>query len=79
MRRKLVRIGNSLGVTLPPSAISSLGVVEGDSVDVEVENDHVLITSRPALPTLLAAWLPIAEDVPAATLDRLIREDRDTR
>jgi len=75
----LVRIGNSLGVTLPASAISSLGIAEGDAVNIEVVNGQVTITAKPDLATLLAAWLPVADDVPAATLDRLIREDRDRR
>jgi antitoxin component of MazEF toxin-antitoxin module len=36
MRRKIVRIGNSLGVTLPHAAIATLGLDEGHAVDVEV-------------------------------------------
>jgi antitoxin component of MazEF toxin-antitoxin module len=75
----LVRIGNSLGVTLPAAAISSLGVAEGDTVDVEVEGNHVVISARASLSELLTTWNPIGANVRPEALDALIREDREAR
>jgi antitoxin component of MazEF toxin-antitoxin module len=77
MRRKLVRMGNSLGVTLSPAAIASLGVAEGDPVDVDVEDGRVVITGKRQLAALLAEWRPIAEEIDPSALDDLTREDRE--
>ena len=79
MRRKLVRIGNSLGVTLPPAAIAVLGAHEGETVDVAVEDGHVVIASKASMAQVISAWTPIAQDVEARDLDRMIREDRSSR
>jgi antitoxin component of MazEF toxin-antitoxin module len=74
-----LRIGNSLGVTLPASAISRLGVAEGDTVDVEVDGNHVVISAKASLSELLAAWKPIGANVRPEALYALIREDREAR
>ncbi|HVB78226.1 MAG TPA: AbrB/MazE/SpoVT family DNA-binding domain-containing protein [Candidatus Nitrosotalea sp.] len=79
MRRKLLRIGNSLGVTLPASAISSLGVTEGDPVDVQIEGSRVVITGKAGFAELLATWEPIAVTLSPTALVAAIREDRDLR
>lgn len=35
--RKLVQVGNSLGVTLPPEVLKELGIKAGDWLKLEVE------------------------------------------
>jgi antitoxin component of MazEF toxin-antitoxin module len=79
MRRKIVRIGNSLGVTLPRASIAILGLAEGDAVDVEVSGRQIVIGARGDVASMLAAWKPIGRKVPAADLVLLIRDDRDSR
>lgn len=79
MRRKIVRIGNSLGVTLPRAAIATLGLDEGDAVDIEVSGRQIIIGARGDIASMLASWKPIGRDVAAADLVRLIDEDRDSR
>lgn len=79
MRRKLLRIGNSFGVTLPASAISSLGVAEGDTLGVQIEGSRVVITGKADFAELLAAWDPIAATLSPTEIVAAIREDRDLR
>ena len=38
--RKLVQIGNSVGVTFPPDVLRELGFKAGDWLDLEVAPDH---------------------------------------
>src|SRR3989338_10586039 len=40
--RKIVRIGNSIGVTLPPEA-ADIGFTEGTSVDVHLIGEHEIV------------------------------------
>jgi len=79
VRRKIVRIGNSLGITLPREAIASLGLGEGDAVDIEVSGRQVVIGARGDVASMLASWKPLGQKVDAAEIVRLVRSDRDSR
>jgi antitoxin component of MazEF toxin-antitoxin module len=41
---KLIKIGNSTGLTLSREVLASAGLVRGDDVSVSVEGDRVVIT-----------------------------------
>ncbi|MDN4075914.1 AbrB/MazE/SpoVT family DNA-binding domain-containing protein [Fictibacillus terranigra] len=44
---KIRKIGNSLGVLLPSFMAKSIGIEEGDSVYIRVENDAIKISCTP--------------------------------
>ena len=44
---KLVRVGNSTGVTLSREALAQAGLARGDEVVLEVEKGRIEITPRP--------------------------------
>lgn len=60
MERTLFRYGNSVVVTLPREVIESLGISEGDVVNVEVDREtrQVIITpvQGPAIPGVNQAF-----------------------
>lgn len=39
MKRKITRIGNSLGVTLPQEVLNHIGVKQGDEISFKLENN----------------------------------------
>lgn len=45
--RRILRIGNSLGVSLPAREIGDMGLKEGTPVEVNVDKVHRQITIRP--------------------------------
>ena len=45
MRKKLTKIGNSLGLILPREVLDLLGVSEGSEVEVELAGNTLLVTS----------------------------------
>ena len=45
--RRILRIGNSLGVSLPAKEVASIGVKEGTPVEVDIDPVRQLITLRP--------------------------------
>ncbi|MFN2386214.1 MAG: AbrB/MazE/SpoVT family DNA-binding domain-containing protein [Thermoanaerobaculia bacterium] len=49
MTRKLVRIGNSLAVTLPSEVVKDFKLKKGQSVDVSVHPTTGAITIRPGI------------------------------
>ncbi len=44
MKRKIVKIGNALGVTLPQEIREDAGLKLGDSVSVGIQNNAVLLS-----------------------------------
>jgi antitoxin MazE len=46
VERKITKIGNSLGVTLPQEVLSHLGVAQGDELCFELENGSVSIKKK---------------------------------
>jgi len=79
MRRKVLRVGKSLAVTLPREALAELGLREGDAVDVEVLDGKIVVGPGGDVAALLRSWNPIAATVDPDEITRVIREDRDNR
>lgn len=48
MTRKIFRSGNSLAVTLPPDAMSKIGLAEGSEVEVELDPATGSLVMTPA-------------------------------
>jgi len=79
MQRKVVRVGNALGVTLPVEVLARYGLRVGETVEVTAADDHIEIAPRRTVSEMLKAWRPIGAKVKAEDLTRGIREDRDSR
>ena len=73
----MLRIGNSLGVTLPAEFLSAIGLSEGQTVRVEIRDGRIEIEPERSIAELLDMWDPIAEGLDVAQVDRVIREDRE--
>jgi antitoxin MazE len=41
--RKVLKIGNSLGVTFPVEFLNRLGIHQGDEIQMELEGDQIVI------------------------------------
>lgn len=79
MRRKVVGIGNALGVTLPAELLSRYGLDKGDDVEVLAVDDHIEVGPARSVAELLDSWKPIGIRVRPEDLTKAIREDRDAR
>lgn len=66
------RIGNSMGVILPKSALAALGVGEGAAVEFIYHTDSITIV--PARKPVREGW---AEDFAALAAEGLSEEDRE--
>lgn len=46
MAQKIIKIGSSVGITLPQQALEALGVKAGDSINLEVNKDsqNIIVT-----------------------------------
>ena len=79
MRRKLVRIGNSVGVTLPSEMLQACGLHEGQTIDIQVSNGHIeLRPENQDLGALFDSWTPIGQPIDSELIVQLIREDRES-
>jgi antitoxin MazE len=47
VERKIRRVGNSLGITLPSDMLKNLGIEEGGTVYVSSEKDCIVIRRSP--------------------------------
>ncbi|MEP7325652.1 MAG: AbrB/MazE/SpoVT family DNA-binding domain-containing protein [Gemmatimonadota bacterium] len=47
MQARISKWGNSLAVRIPRTMLSDLGLVEGDSMEILVENGRLMITPVP--------------------------------
>ncbi len=47
MAQKIIKIGSSVGITLPQQALEALGVKAGDSINIEVNKDSQNIVVTP--------------------------------
>lgn len=74
-----MKVGNSLAVTLPRDAVAHLGLTEGDSVEVEVAERHIVIGTRGDLASLFESWRPVGRTMSPDAIVRAIREERDAR
>jgi len=43
-RRKILELGTSVGITLPPEAQRLLALTIGDTVDLEIVKDKLVVT-----------------------------------
>lgn len=67
MKRRIIKIGNSLGLSLPADVLSALNVKEEDEVQVELVGNQITIkkTSNTSL---------LSENLPVDFSDRLEEE-----
>ncbi|AQQ54190.1 AbrB/MazE/SpoVT family DNA-binding domain-containing protein [Planococcus lenghuensis] len=56
--RRITKIGNSLGLTLPNEALKALNINKGDEVQVELVGNQIIIKKTPEM-------IPLPEGVPA--------------
>jgi antitoxin component of MazEF toxin-antitoxin module len=49
MVQKIIKIGSSIGITIPRKSAEELGLAVGDSVEFSVNKEHKRITIEPAL------------------------------
>lgn len=58
MFSKVAKWGNSLGVRIARSIAEQIGIVEGESIKILIEDDHILIQKAFRLKSLLAQITP---------------------
>ncbi|MBV9119709.1 MAG: hypothetical protein JOZ39_03295 [Chloroflexi bacterium] len=78
MKRKVIRVGNSLAITLPPKSLQAIGTHEGEIVDVEVEPSGLRIRPATDLAALVADWTPLGTAASTVDIVEVIRRDRDS-
>jgi len=44
--RKVTKIGNSYGVTIPTELLRQVGLAQGDDVQVEVKDDKIILRKK---------------------------------
>jgi len=54
MQTHITKWGNSLGVRIPRFLAQSLGLKEGTSIDIQLEDDHIVIRKKHSLELLLS-------------------------
>ncbi|MHB8571501.1 MAG: AbrB/MazE/SpoVT family DNA-binding domain-containing protein [Candidatus Dormibacteria bacterium] len=75
----MVRVGDLLGVALPGAVIESLGVNEGDYVQIQIAADSGLSLASPRnVAAVMDSWEPLNVGVDPDDITRAIREDRGT-
>ncbi|WP_141432199.1 AbrB/MazE/SpoVT family DNA-binding domain-containing protein [Bacillus sp. 03113] len=47
--RKVTKIGNSIGITLPPEVLKQVGLSQGDDVQVEVKDGKIILRKKEQL------------------------------
>ena len=65
--RRITKIGNSLGLTLPNDVLKAMNVKKGNEVQVELVDDQIVIKKIPKM-------IPLPDGVPADFFDRLEEE-----
>lgn len=65
--RRITKIGNSLGLTLPTDALKAMHVGKGDEVQVELVGNQIVIKKAPKM-------IELPEGVPADFFDVLEEE-----
>lgn len=66
-KRRITKIGNSLGLTLPTDALKAMHVEKGDEVQVELVGNQIIIKKVPKM-------IELPEGVPADFFDVLEEE-----
>ena len=49
IERKVTKIGNSIGITLPPELLRQVGLSQGDDVQIEVKNGKIILRKKEQL------------------------------
>ena len=49
IERKVTKIGNSIGITLPPELLKQVGLAQGDDVQVEVQDGKIILRKKEQL------------------------------
>ncbi len=49
IERKVTKIGNSFGITLPPEMLKVVGLSQGDEVQVEVKDGKIVLKKKEKL------------------------------
>lgn len=49
IERKVTRIGNSIGITLPPELLKQVGIAQGDDVQIEVKDGKIILRKKEQL------------------------------
>lgn len=66
IERKVTKIGNSIGITLPPEVLKQVGLAQGDDVQVEVKDGKIILRKKEQLQLpdgVDAEFLEILNDV----------------
>jgi antitoxin component of MazEF toxin-antitoxin module len=79
MKRKVVRVGNALAVTLPKEFVRGCNLKLGETVDVTSSAGRIEITPRREWADIAADWYPIESGVSLEDLAGAVREERDAR
>ncbi|TCP31563.1 putative addiction module antidote [Scopulibacillus darangshiensis] len=46
IERKVTKIGNSIGITLPPDLLREVGLAQGDDVTIEVKDGKIILKKK---------------------------------
>lgn len=49
INRKITKIGNSVGITLPADLLKSVGLSQGDGVQIEVKDGKIIVQKNEQL------------------------------
>lgn len=49
IKRKITKIGNSVGITLPADLLKSVGLSQGDGVQIEVKDGKIIVQKNEQL------------------------------
>lgn len=64
--RKITKIGNSFGITLPPELLKQVGLTHGDEVQIEVKDGKIILRKKEVLhlpDSIDAQFMDILNDV----------------
>ncbi len=78
IERKVLRIGNSIGLTLPAEILAQAGIREGDSVRIRVRDGVLELEPTHTAGQLLRKWPRIAPELRPDEIVRIIREERES-
>lgn len=46
IERKVTKIGNSIGITLPPELLKNVELAQGDNVQIELKDGKIILQKR---------------------------------
>lgn len=75
MEQKVIRIGSSIGVTIPKATAKELGIKLGSKVRLQVDADNLSVTIQPAV--VKSDHLAKTKDTTARFIERY-RKDLET-